>query len=127
MVFSQPHVSNLYRLKTGHFSSVPPFLKPTNGCVSMAVARIVATWPTSGTVDQTTNEATILLVPRLSPNAKNPQGKHLRQPRPNPCPFDPQLSGLQFQHLEDGGVSFKLSTFRGGLLEMVFADDKLRL
>jgi transcription elongation factor SPT5 len=79
-------------------------------------------------VDQANSEATVLLVPRLSSDGeKSRAGKRTRQRRPDPCIFDPRLSGLLFDQLEDGGVVFRGQTYRGGLVEMIFPDHKLSL
>ena len=63
-------------------------------------------------VDGAGNEAIVLLVPRQS--------------RANPSIFNPRDSGLPFEELDDGGVIFEGKTYRGGLVEMNFADHRLR-
>jgi hypothetical protein len=65
------------------------------------------------TVDRAENKAIVLLVPR--------------QPHASPSIFDPWDSGLPFKQLDDGGVVFEGKTYSGGLVEMSFADHRLRL
>jgi ribosomal protein L24 len=77
------------------------------------------------TVDRAEGEATVLLVPRLSPGGKKPRGTP--RSRAHPHIFDPRESGLPFQQLEDGGVIFEGKTYRGGLFETSFADNRLKL
>jgi len=79
-------------------------------------------------VDQSESEATVLLVPRLSADGqKSRDRKRARQACPNPRIFDPRLSSLPFDQLEDGRVVFNGKTFRGGLVQMIFSDHQLRL
>jgi ribosomal protein L24 len=76
-------------------------------------------------IDRAEDKATVLLVPRSRLGGKKRRGK--RRAWAHPRIFDPRESGLSFQQLEDGGVFFERLTYRGGLVEMIYADHRLRL
>jgi hypothetical protein len=83
------------------------------------------------TVDRMENEATVLLVPRLSvPQAgktsRKGNEKRPARPRPHPSLFAP-LSGAPCDLLDNGTVEFAGQLFRGGLLEMNISYHWLRL
>jgi transcription elongation factor SPT5 len=81
------------------------------------------------------NEATVLLVPRLSPDGVLQAGKASRKEkekvparvRPHPCLFNPPPSGASCRRLDDGRVEFKGQVFRCGLLEMNLSYHRLML
>ena len=81
-------------------------------------------------VNRAENEATLLLVPRLSParnKSRTMKGKQRAQSRPHPGLFDPSLSGVSFRQLDDGRFQSRGQFFRGGLIEMIISDHRLRL
>jgi transcription elongation factor SPT5 len=86
------------------------------------------------TVNRVANEATVLLVPRLSPQGgpqagkKSQKGKEKRsaQVRPRACLFDPLLNS-SFRQLDEGRFESRGQLFRGGLIEMIIPDHRLGL
>jgi hypothetical protein len=80
-------------------------------------------------VNRVANEATILLVPRLSPQGvpkagkKSQKGKEKRsaQVRPHTCLFDPLLNS-SFRQLNEGRLESGGQLFRGGLIEIIILD-----
>jgi hypothetical protein len=79
------------------------------------------------TTNRVENEATILLVPQLSPDGKASRKGNEKRVRPRPYLFDLVLSSARIHQLDHCRVEYKGHVYRGGLVEKTFSYHQLRL